>query len=164
MRTRQRENNPEEAKSNLTSFLDLIFNIMAFFVMTFSPPSLEKNFDVRLPTPKIDTPDPAAKEPVEGFIPEDEPDIFKNMKITLTANPEGSLGGIQIENRSIPNLVRLTSELKFLTESIGADRGNAVDAAVIVASPTLKYEHVLAAVDACHRANISQIGFSRPTR
>ena len=51
---RRRSGSPSGAiELNLTSMLDVVFNILAFFVMTFSPPEAERNFDVNLPPPKL---------------------------------------------------------------------------------------------------------------
>lgn len=163
MGKKKREDNNEEAKANLTSFLDLIFNILSFFVMTFSPPIAEKNFDVQLPPPKIEK-DTSSAATSEAFIPEEEEEILKDMKIHLTAGPEGTLATIRVEGSPVPSLARLPGHLQLLAGAVGGTGGEPMEAAMIIASPTLKYEHVIATVDACYRAKISRIGFSQASK
>jgi biopolymer transport protein ExbD len=144
----------QEVEINLTSALDVIFNILAFFIITFSPPAPERNFDVSLPPPKpVET---KTEQQSEG--PEAEP--FKDVTITIAAKADGSVGGITLENRPISTVAALSRELDRTVRAINAVGGDKLEAATIIAAPTLKYRHLIETVDACYRANIQKINFA----
>ena len=47
MRLRAAE--PEEIKMNMTSMIDIVFQLLVFFVMTFNPVEYEGDFSVKMP-------------------------------------------------------------------------------------------------------------------
>lgn len=148
---------------NLTSMLDVVFNILAFFVVTFSPPIPERNYDVHLPPPKLE--EKAA--PTEGELPTDEPKLFESVQITLIAGPGGSLAGIQLEQKPVPVLgpggtSALARELRVTAGALAGMGEDRLEAATIIASPGLKYRYLIAAVDACYQANVRKIHFAEP--
>jgi biopolymer transport protein ExbD len=146
----------EEIELNLTAALDVIFNILAFFIITFRLPLPEKNFDVRLPPPKAMDQSQATGEPASQ-----EP--FKQVTIALEADANGRLSRIRLEDRVVTTVSGLVRELKLTTSAINVAGSEKLDSATIVASPRLKYEHVIAVVDACYRADIQKIGFAETT-
>ena len=42
-------NETEEIKMNMTSMIDIVFQLLVFFVMTFNPPQYEGDFSVKMP-------------------------------------------------------------------------------------------------------------------
>ena len=148
----------EEVETNLTSALDLIFNILAFFVVTFNPPKPEQNFDVTLPPPK----EQQDESEGEMELPDMEAVLFEDIQITLTAGPTGALTGVNIAGKQLPgtNMAALTRELRLLAGSIGGATGEKLEAATIAAPPTLKYRYVINVIDACYSADIKKINFS----
>lgn len=152
----------EGVELNLTSMLDVVFNILAFFVMTFSPPEAEKNFDVNLPPPLAGAVAAGAQE----MPPDDvEPELFESITITLTAGPGGRLGGIRLEQKPIPvrgpgGAGELARELRLMAGALRGAGKDTMRTATIVASGQLKYEALIAAVDACYQANLTKINFA----
>lgn len=142
---------------NLTSMLDLVFNILAFFVMTFNPPKPDRSYDLSLPPPKA--------EKVETTEVSDGPpmDIFRDLNITVMARPDGTAGDVRIEGKTVGGGIRGLS--RDLRATVGAmNRGvsdeEKVSAATIIAAPGLKYRYLIQAVDACHLAGIKRVNFS----
>lgn len=166
MARRRAAENDEEVKADLTSMLDIIFNVLAFFVVTFNPPVPEKNFDVTLPPPKKQEETKATSE-----LPSEEPELYQDVTIGLRAGPNGTLQTIQLEGRDLGGagvgVPRLVNELRKTAAmlNIGAADKGALEAANIIADPSLKYEHVMAVVDACYQASIKKINFAEtPTQ
>ena len=143
------------ANVDLTSCLDMIFNILAFFVLTFNPPKPEKNFDVALPPPK----------PQESTAPSEtdlmiEPEAFEDVTINVSAGPDGVVGAVRIEGKQVQGgITRLATELRRMAQAIGGAGGDKLSAANIVADPKLKYRHIIEVVDACYFAQIQKINF-----
>lgn len=158
---RSRGSTAESAELNLTSFLDLIFNILAFFVITFDPGKPEKNFDLSLPPPKEGKSTASASGAFE--LPIGEPALFEDVTITLSAGPGGSLSAIRLGGNVIQGgTLKLVSELRAIAGSVGAATGNSLEAANIVADPSLQFTHIISIVDACHQANIHKVNFQQP--
>lgn len=143
-----------EPENQMTSMLDLIFNILFFFIMTFNPPKPEKNFDISLPAPRSEK---QQDEPSDG--PEVDP--FSQLNIILTdGGVEGAPRDILIEGQSVagglPNLSRaVRNRVKELSTS-----DDPLRSAMIVAGAGIKYRYVIEAVDACSQAGLTKIGFS----
>lgn len=154
---RRRASSPDQSLTiDLTSCLDMIFNLLAFFMITFNPPKAEKNFDVGLPPPKVE------KKESEGAsqLPISEEQIYEDITIALGAAPDGSLASIRMEGKPVPNPRQLAFELDRTSKAVGGATGERIEAATIVADPKLKYRHLIAIVDACHLAEIKKINFS----
>jgi biopolymer transport protein ExbD len=138
--------------------LDVVFNILAFFVMTFQPPAPERNFDALLPPPKVTE---AAANPNDKPADDiDAADLFKDVTVTLVAGPGGELSRIRVDNKDIGPITRLAVELRLFADAVKGIGDQKLEAATIVASPGLKYRYIILAVDACHQANITKINFS----
>ena len=149
----------QDVESSLTSMLDLIFNVLAFFVVTFSVPRPEKNFDVVLPPPSAR---PASDVTVLDPVDMAELNPFQDLTITLATGPGGALSSVRIEGSAVENgMAGLTTQLCAMRAAIRAGNTTGVDAVTIAASPTLKYRFLMSAVDSCHRAGISKINFAR---
>ena len=147
----------EDPPSGMTTMLDLIFNILAYFVVTFNPPKPERNFDIYLPPPKVED-ESQSQDTFE--LPEEE-DLLDEIQITLGAGPSGSLASVRLQGREIPGGIRaLPNELSL---SVGAEKGvgKSIEAATIISSPKLKYKWVIQVVDACYRAGIVKINFAQ---
>lgn len=156
---RRRPVSEESVELTLTSMLDVIFNILAFFVATYSPPAPERNFDVSLPSAKV-----GAGPADLNRLPELPTDIdlnpFQDVTITLSANPQGGLGGINLESKPIQGgFIALSRELRATASAVSKGSGPKLEAATIVAAPGLKYRHLVAAIDACYQAGIQKINF-----
>ncbi|MFO0944496.1 MAG: biopolymer transporter ExbD [Planctomycetota bacterium] len=155
---KRRTSSADSVSMDLTAALDVIFNVLSFFVMTFNPPEPERNFDLSLPPPQVQ-----ASGAVSGQqeIPDKEIEPFEMITIVLNAGPEGILGGVQIEQKQVQGGIRgLANQLKVTAGAIKGASGKSLETATIVASPTLKYRFIIEAVDACYQANIKKINFA----
>jgi biopolymer transport protein ExbD len=123
--------------------------VLAFFVVTFNPPKPEKNFDVTLPPPKPIESAEGAGEDVK---------LFESVTISLNAGAGGSLSAVYVEGQSV-RMGNLVVELERVAGLLSTQESK-LEAATIIADPTLKYRHVIEAVDACYRANIVKISFA----
>lgn len=145
----------------LTSMLDVVFNILAFFVATYSPPSPERNFDVSLPPPKVGAGPADLSQPQD--LPTDiEQSPFQDLTVTVTALGNGDVKGIQLEMRPIAGgFDSLAREMRATMVAMGNAPGQKLEAATIVADPGLKYRHLVAAIDACYQAGIQKVNFGQ---
>lgn len=160
MRTARREQ-IKDMKISLTSLLDLTFNILAFFVITFKPPLATKDYQVNLPPPKASeaAPADATGDIFDGDL---EPEVFKDVTLTLGSTPNGVINSLRLEGRPIeasPNQRILARDLAVL---VGSFRGTGqnLEAINIVSPPELKYRYLIEVVDVCQQAGFKKINFA----
>ena len=61
MARRKKKKSQEDVELNVTAMLDMAFQLLSFFILTFSPPPIESQISLRLPPPKpIESTDPKA--------------------------------------------------------------------------------------------------------
>ncbi len=158
MRKRRSE---EEVTLNVTAMLDMAFQLLAFFVLTFRPPPGEAQIYLKLP--------PA--QPVAGFSgtqsagqddTKDAKDVkpAKSLTVTLLDRNTGSITDVKV---GIPSVSMkdipyndLESELKVYFRAkdeneAGGQKGAVGDyeQVVINASPTLRWDEVMKVMELC---------------
>ncbi len=127
----------EKIEINMTPMIDAVFQLLIFFMLTLKILEPEGNFDINMPVSGVA--DPSAL-----------PDL--NIKVTLAANPDGSLAQILLGSKPLGNDVplcyrRLNGEIAALS---GAGGAFSDDLQVeIAADYNLNYEHAIKAVSAC---------------
>lgn len=153
----RRNRNLAPIEGDFTSMLDLIFNLLAFFVVTFNPPKPELNFDLTLPAPQQGSGESKNEDP---FDITDE--LFRDVTIRLTASADGNLDEIVVEGQKVDGIAGLVQKILRVAGALGGLTGTdnaSLESANIVADPKLKYVYVIQVVDACYQCNIRKINF-----
>jgi biopolymer transport protein ExbD len=153
----------------ITPMLDMSFQILAFFIMTYHPSALEGHFDIKLLPPKTVATKGA---PSTNELPpaSEEPELNDVLLVTVKAvakgqsesgrlegdpsrilltRPEDASNPVPLEdtNDKFPGLTRLGTELKkFL-----ADPGHSNANIKIEPDGELKHKYAMQVYDACKR-------------
>jgi biopolymer transport protein ExbD len=156
----------------VTPMLDMAFQLLAFFVLTYHPSDLEGQMQLALPTEntpaahKLADVDPKAKP---------DPDITKEMPadLTVTAKTQtnGTLSEIAISALSIEraSIHPASSEAKRVNEALNAlthelqkikKELEKTAAVQLVADSKLKWDSVTLVMDACRKAGFENISLS----
>ena len=85
MKFKAREGKAEELQLNMTAMIDIVFQLLVFFIMTFKVTAMEADFNIRMPSVSEQTP-----EPDENF-----PTIIE---VSLKANSDRNLNRIEVNN------------------------------------------------------------------
>src|ERR671918_713029 len=85
----------------MTPMIDVVFQLLIFFILTFRIVAMEGDFNVKMPL----------AAPQEGM--PDEPQL-PPMKLRVTANTRGDIASISLNNRSIENWDQLRAEIATL--------------------------------------------------
>jgi biopolymer transport protein ExbD len=144
----------EEVELNLASMLDMAFQLLFFFVLTFKPPPAEGQVQLRMPPPQPALSFDGTERP--GEVPGD-PKYFKSVK-TLTvavASKEGGIEnifvGVPPAMSPVPAINQLNGELsKYFRGS-----GDAFEQVVINASPELAWSELMRVVEICTNQRFS---------
>lgn len=135
MRILPRSRESAEIELQMTPMIDIVFQLLVFFVMTFKIAAPEGDFNIRMPV----------VAPSEG-VP--EPDALPPITIRLTALSDGRLAGIQFGNRQLQSFLELRQRM---IEMLGPDPGPSVLESTEVELDCdyhLRYEYVIEAITA----------------
>lgn len=129
---------PAKVDLNMTPMIDVVFQLMIFFMLTLKIATPEGDFSINMPQPgveKVDLPEP-----------------ISDVRVRLTASPDGSLAELKIGRRNLGNTERAFSALNSEILTLFGPPGNArmQDVAVeIDADYGLNYQEVVKAITAC---------------
>ncbi len=135
MRMGQRREEDTGVELQMTPMIDIVFQLLVFFVMTFKIAAPEGDFNIRMPL----------VAPSEG-IP--EPDALPPITIRLSALSDGRLASIQFGQRQLKNFLELRERM---IEMLGPDPGPSVIESTEVELDCdyhLRYEYVIEAITA----------------
>ena len=124
---------PEKIQLQMTPMIDIVFQLLIFFIMTFKIVALEGDFNIRMPSSA-----PAESSMTDDSIP---------MKLRLTAAEDGQLTGIRLNERGFESFDQLH---EYVLSLVGTDVGPEGGGHEIELDCDygLNYEHVIAAITA----------------
>ncbi len=149
-RHKRRKRNQGDVELNLAAMLDMAFQLLTFFILTFRPSPVEGQVDLRLPPPQPVTninagqqagADETNPNPIQGL---------NSLVITVMGNANGGIEAIALGENSVSNLALLESRI----HSILADKGSGFDQVIIQVGSSLHYDQLMKVVDICTRAKL----------
>jgi biopolymer transport protein ExbD len=164
---RRKAEDVAEVNLPIVPMLDMAFQILAFFVATFQPHSLEGAMELNLPQEreaKADKPenvDPTA-------LSDDSPEVDLPTELTVIMkgkpnddNHTGEVSHYTVEGRAGASTMDSLEELQRYLEKAQQEVTNKDDIK-IKADSALKYAFVVAVMDVCNKAGFKRIGFAAP--
>ena len=76
---------PDEIKLNMTAMIDIVFQLLVFFIMTFKVVAMEGDFNIRMPLATTDA------ESIDEELPE-------LIMVKLRAGDNGGIAGITVDD------------------------------------------------------------------
>ena len=140
---RQRRNTSDGPVLNLAAMLDMAFQLLAFFVLTFKPQPVEYAIGLKLPKSEA----VKQKEPDAIIKPNDAgPSAIEQVVVTVEANADGTIGRLFLNSNAIPpSLAELHSKMQ--AQITAADGG--IDRVLLELDPKLKMAGVAKALNEC---------------
>ena len=150
MRRRRRRSNIE-VELNLAAMLDMAFQLLAFFILTFRPSPIEGQVKLHMPPPRPITTLPDGKAP--GDDPKDAHPLqgLNTIVISVLASPTGQIAGLSIGDSAVPDVDALATRLR----AILADPGIGFDQILVQVGSELSYQSLMDVVDVCTRQKLS---------
>ena len=156
-RPRRRTAEPDEVAFPVTPMLDMAFQLLAFFVLTYQEPSRETRLDLDLPSASAALPpDPRATSGRASAIDDLENDLI----VRALADDRGGLASLRLGEAPLPSPEALTERL---TRYSGLLEGRPLRVS-IAADDRLRYEHAAALIGACSAAGVDAIRLTGPPR
>lgn len=124
----------DKVEMQMTPMIDIVFQLLVFFVMSFKIVEVEGDFNIKMPAAA-----PSAGPPQDTFA----------MTVRLEADNQGRLAGIQLGGKRLTSFQALHLEIRSL---IGDDRGPGSFAETaeveLDIDYNLKYQYVVHAITA----------------
>jgi biopolymer transport protein ExbD len=149
MRHRKRRKQGE-VELNLAAMLDMAFQLLTFFILTFRPAPVEGQILLRMPPPMPVTninsgqkagADESNTNPVQGL---------NTLIVTVVAQSDGSLRQLAIGDVTMGSLPALDRKLN----SVLGDAGSGFDQVIVQVDSRLKYSELMGVIDVCTRQKL----------
>jgi len=149
MRKRKKRHSKDEVELNLAAMLDMAFQLLTFFILTFKPAPVEGQVLLRMPPPQPVTnvnagqkagSDAANNNPVQGL---------NTLVITAIANADGSVRQLAVGETTMGSVPALDRKLKDVFKS---DAG--FDQVIVQVDSRLQYDGLMQIIDVCTRQTL----------
>jgi biopolymer transport protein ExbD len=145
-RRRKPRRSQSDVELNLAAMLDMAFQLLAFFVLTFRQAPLEGQISLRLPPPQATVvvkngeaagSDADNKNPLQGM---------NTLTVSVSADPRsGAINGLRVGESLVPGIAALDGKLRELFR----DQGNPFDQVIVQVSDSCRYEELMKIIDVC---------------
>ncbi len=148
-RRRNKKRVHDDVELNVAAMLDMAFQLLAFFILTFSPSPVESQIMMRLPADKPVTEAPSNQ--VDSQTPIEDEGLV--ISVSIYSTPEGDIDKLQIGERvlSAPSVAELLpvfrSELANIVQ-LGCDT------ITVRVGEDLRYERLMQVVDICGKQEL----------
>jgi biopolymer transport protein ExbD len=124
----------EKVDIPMTPMIDIVFQLLTFFLFSFKIATQEGDFNIRMPVAG-----PASSTSLDTQLP---------IKVRLTADADGNLAGIRMGDMELPNFTALHEQvMSRVGTDAGPEAGENIEAE-LDCDYNLKYRNVIGAVTA----------------
>lgn len=148
-RRRKKRRAKGEVELNLAAMLDMAFQLLTFFILTFKPAPVEGQVSLRLPPPRPVT----QLQSGEKRVGSDESKVLEGLNtLTVTALPrsDGSLGQIAVGDQAVGGLSALDTRLRTMLNTPGVP----FEQVIIQVGSGLRYDALMSVIDVCTRQKL----------
>jgi biopolymer transport protein ExbD len=147
---RRKKRHQGDVELNLAAMLDMAFQLLTFFILTFRPAPVEGQILLRMPPPQPVTNinagqpagnNPANTNPLQGL---------NTLMISAYANSDGSLRQMTVGEAAMTSLAALDRKL----QSVFSDPTGGFDQVIVQVDSRLKYEALMQVIDVCTRQKL----------
>ncbi len=153
---RKRKRSHDDITLNITAMLDMAFQLLAFFVLTFKPNPVEGQINLNLPPPRPIAPVDA--KPDAGNDDGDAPAAAKTLTITIVSAPNGQVASITVglaklfDGRLDAGRLR---QLDRRLKDVFAIEGAPFDQVLLRVGKTLDYGELMKIIDVCTKQKMA---------
>ncbi len=157
-RRARRGEGAEEVQFPVTPMLDMAFQLLAFFVLTFESPTAETRLDLYLPVAPVALPGSPRGQARVTPPSRSDLDLENDLRIRAGADDLGELKSIRIGETTLPDLDDLADRLRRYAALLD---GRPLRVR-IVADDRLRYEVAARIIGICTASGVSTIRLADP--
>ncbi len=155
---RYRPGSPEEVAFPVAPMLDMAFQLLAFFILTFKAPSAETHVDLDLPATPAALPSALEGRARPRSSRTVDTDLENDLLVRAEADDLGDLKSLQLGEAVLPDLPTLGRRLRRYTQLL---EGRPLRVR-LVADDRLGYEPAAQIIATCSAAGVSAIRLAPP--
>ena len=140
----------------IVPMLDMAFQLLTFFIMTYRPAPSEVQFNMNLLPPAPAAKMSAEPPPPDSSAPSDAPAALRTLTTTLRAGEGGSLGAITLGDNDVNGLEELAAQLELILK----DPNLGFEQALLQVDPNLNYAELVAVIDVFSRLGLTKVSFT----
>jgi biopolymer transport protein ExbD len=151
-RHKKKHKGTEAVELNLAAMLDMAFQLLTFFILTFKPSPIEGQINLKLPPPQPVAGMQSGKKAGEDESNKDPVQNLNSLIITIFAAPNGRLASMAIGEANVAGVPQLDSRLK---QVLGPESGASFDQVILQVGSKLKYAELMKVVDVCTKQTLA---------
>ncbi len=137
-----------DVELNLAAMLDMAFQILCFFILTFKPAPVEGDIILKLPPPMPTTivaggekagSNEDNKNPVQGL---------NTLLVTVLSTPSGSVKGIMVGDAEVPGAL---AGLDFKLKKVLTDSATGFEQVMLSVDQRLHYDSLMQVIGVCNK-------------
>jgi biopolymer transport protein ExbD len=148
----------EEVQFPVTPMLDMAFQLLAFFVLTFQAPTSETHLDLTLPATPAAMLGAARGQAAPIPARREDSDLENDLWIRAEADDLGELRSLRLGEAVVPDLETLGDRLRRYTQVL---EGRPLRVR-LVADDRLRYEQAARVIAACASAGVAAVRLADP--
>jgi biopolymer transport protein ExbD len=157
-RPARRTGAPIEVQFPVTPMLDMAFQLLAFFILTFQSPTAETRLDLYLPASPAALPGSPQGRTTLAPSRRSDLDLENDLWIRAEADELGNLESLSLGETPLTDLAEMADRLRRYAKVLG-DRPLRVR---LLADDRLRYEEAARIVGACTTAGVASIRLADP--
>ena len=157
-RKRKKRRGQGDVELNLAAMLDMAFQLLTFFILTFKPAPVEGQINLRMPPPQSITPIAGGKKAGQDTSNPDPLQGLKTLVVTVSAKPDGGISQMTLGDQLVATPSRLDDRLREIFSTGTAP----YDQVLIHVDSKLSYASLMSVVDVCTRQTIIVDGERQP--
>ena len=154
-----RQGPPEDVDFPVTPMLDMAFQLLAFFVLTFQVPTSETHIDLDLPTTAAAMPGSTLGEANPKIMTKVDTDLENDLWVRARADDLGDLKSLQLGEASLPDLAALAQRLSRYSQMM---EGRPLRIR-LVADDRLRFEIAARLITVCNASGVASIRLTDPS-
>ena len=149
MSRRKKKHSEDGVALNLAAMLDMAFQLLAFFIMTFKPAPIEGQINLKLPPPEAIAGAPGQKagsdeqnkNPVQGI---------ETLTISIFSTGTGKIASLAVGEANVAGVSALDGRLK----DVLSNPNSPFQQVIIQVGSRLRYEELMKVVDVCTKQTL----------
>lgn len=138
-----------EVELNLAAMLDMAFQLLTFFILTFRPAPVEGQVELRMPLPKPITAQAGARagadknntDPVQGL---------PSLIVSVMGQDDGRISSMAVGRDAVGNLGALENKLS----KVLGDEASGFDQVLVQVGSKVRYSELMQVLDVCTRQTL----------
>ncbi len=149
MARRAKRRSGEEVELNLAAMLDMAFQLLTFFILTFRPAPTEGQVNLRLPPP-VGVTRAGGEAPGKDFDAKQPPKGMNTLVISAFSDKQGAIAALAVGETAVGNLPALDNRL----QTVFSDSTNPFDQVIVQVAPELRYDELMRVIEVCTRQKL----------